>query len=93
MATLWKSKVFNKLKHILFTSFRTLFTLERQRESQNKGVDPFKEAKNMTLLSRFMQSIGDLSINEVKVHMLGSTKFVPDDPYEELENMVLVDTR
>jgi hypothetical protein len=92
MATLWKHKVFNKLKHILFTSFRALFNLEQQAKPVNEISDFFHKAKS-TLLNRFVQSISDLSINEVKVHMLGSTKFVPDGPYEELESMILANTR
>lgn len=34
-----------------------------------------------------------MSINELKVHFLGSTKLVPDAPYQELDKLVLQRTK
>lgn len=42
---------------------------------------------------RFVHAVADLSINELKVHFLGSTKFAPDDPYMELHTILLKRTK
>eukprot|EP00826_Nyctotherus_ovalis_P054426 TRINITY_DN7125_c0_g2_i15.p1 TRINITY_DN7125_c0_g2~~TRINITY_DN7125_c0_g2_i15.p1 ORF type:complete len:405 (-),score=56.96 TRINITY_DN7125_c0_g2_i15:21-1235(-) len=100
MATIWKTKVFDKLKDILFTSFRTTLFLQRQQQAKElrskKGkleMDFFSDAKSGGLLGRFVQSVADISVNEVKIHMLGSTKFAPDEAYTQLQEAVLEDTR
>ena len=60
-------------------------------------TDCFHENKNILLLSRygsrlqrsFVHAVADISINELKVHHLGSTKFVPDEPYQELNRKII----
>ena len=42
---------------------------------------------------RYVQATADLSINELKVHYLGSTKFVPDAPYAELNAEIQTHTK
>jgi CheY-specific phosphatase CheX len=44
--------------------------------------------KNIEAISRFVQSIADLSINELTVHYLGSIKLVLDEPYKELDELI-----
>lgn len=94
MVTIWKTKVFNKIEATLFESFRgTLIKARHEQIKKGKGIGDYDEDKNTILLNRFIQSIGDLSINEIKVHMLGNTKFIPDDPYEQLETIIISETR
>lgn len=99
MATLWKMQVYNKLKDNLFSSFKAILRIERRIQGKNTSrpveamTDFFDEPKTTSLLSRFIQSIADISINEIKVHMLGSTKFEPDEPYAQLQDIIVVDTK
>lgn len=51
------------------------------------------ESKNFQILNKFVQAIADISINEVKVHMLGSTQLVPDEPYAKLHEVVMANTK
>eukprot|EP00826_Nyctotherus_ovalis_P021580 TRINITY_DN1699_c0_g1_i32.p1 TRINITY_DN1699_c0_g1~~TRINITY_DN1699_c0_g1_i32.p1 ORF type:complete len:147 (+),score=34.93 TRINITY_DN1699_c0_g1_i32:1073-1513(+) len=46
----------------------------------------------LELLSFFIQYIADLSIDEVTVHYLGSTKAVLDTPYSELHEIIISQT-
>lgn len=39
--------------------------------------------------NRFVQAIADLSLNELNVHFLGSTKIVLDNPYAKLRKVIL----
>lgn len=56
-----------------------------------------REAAKEQLLSRYfplfigrtVQAIADLSVNDLKIHFLGSTKFVPDGPYSDLHEAIL----
>lgn len=51
------------------------------------------DSKNFQLLTKFVQAIADISINEVKVHMLGSTKFMSDEPYVKLHDLIMANTK
>lgn len=106
MATFWKIKVFDKLQLNLFETFMGLLSEERikklkvgelKTKLRNKpGSDkvPVKsESRNFQVLNKFVQTIVDISINEVKVHMLGSTKLVTDKPYEALQDLVIINTK
>jgi hypothetical protein len=106
MATFWKIKVFNKLQINLFDVFKYLLTEERnikikQGQSKTKFNKPtntsttfsYYESKNFQILNKFVQAIADISINEVKIHMLGSTKLVPDEPYMNLHEVVMANTK
>lgn len=109
MATFWKVKVFNKLQLNLFDAFKHLLSEERsikikQGEAKtkvNKNEVLYNssiamshyEPKNFQILNKFVQAIADISINEVKVHMLGSTQLVPDEPYAKLHEVVMANTK
>lgn len=100
MATIWKAKVFDKLKDTLFISFRAALLFQRRQQIKEvrskKGEweqDFFSAARSGGLLGRFVQSVADISVNEVKVHTLGSTQFVPDEAYAQLQKAILEDTR
>lgn len=98
MTTIWKAKVFDKLKDKLFASFRDILNLERRKQATEKAIseeemtDFFNEPKNFMLLNKFVQAVTDISINEISVHMIGSSKFVPDETYSQLEDIILSDT-
>lgn len=47
------------------------------------------DCKACIAASRFIQAIADLSINEIKVHTLGSTKFVMEEPYQSLHSTLI----
>ncbi len=55
--------------------------------------DLTSECRVCAVASRFAQAVADLSINELKVHFLGSTKFEPDEPYRSLHSAVIEHTR
>lgn len=44
-------------------------------------------------LHRFTHAIADLSINELKIHFLGSTKVQLDEPYQNLNKMIIKQTK
>lgn len=109
MATFWKVKVFSKLEINLFDAFKQLLSEERaerikegkartkvckKSEAANASTPlSHYESKSSQILNKFVQSIADISINEVKVHMLGSTKLVPDEPYAKLHEVVMAGTK
>ena len=45
------------------------------------------------LAERFIQSVADISINELKIHFLGSTKVDLDEPYKELNKAIFKQTK
>lgn len=45
------------------------------------------------MLSRLALAIADLSINDLSIHFLGSTKMVPDAPYMSLDELVQKSTK
>ena len=100
MTVLWKVHVFDKLQADLFDAFKAVLSSERKPElspdrsmcAANNGIC-FQETKNYAILSRFIQSVVDLSTNELKVHMLGHTHYSPDKPYEDLESVTLSATK
>jgi len=100
MATLWRVKVFNKMQGQLFDSFKDLLNKERREQKKKEYVSAeyeemmncFVESKNSTILSKFIQAIADISINEITIHMLGSTKLRPDEPYLKLQDEIITRT-
>jgi hypothetical protein len=44
-------------------------------------------------MDRYMNAITDISINELNVHYLGSTKAILENPYKELNQLVLATTK
>ncbi len=45
------------------------------------------------LLYKFVQSVADLSVNELTIHSLGSSTFVLEDPYKSLHDLIMVHTK
>eukprot|EP00826_Nyctotherus_ovalis_P018455 TRINITY_DN1552_c0_g1_i17.p1 TRINITY_DN1552_c0_g1~~TRINITY_DN1552_c0_g1_i17.p1 ORF type:complete len:341 (-),score=108.51 TRINITY_DN1552_c0_g1_i17:46-1068(-) len=103
MIILWKKKVYLKIKSNLIDSFVTLLREQRAEEikiGKSKCKDfsclsvlCTSDTNNSELLARFVQSVVDLSVNELTVHYLGSTKAQLHEPYEELNKVVLQQTR
>lgn len=48
--------------------------------------------KDIDLLFKFAHSVADLSVNELTIHYLGSTKSTVEEPYKELEKAILKQT-
>jgi len=48
--------------------------------------------KDVDLLFKFVHSVADLSVNELTVHYLGSTKTNLEEPYRELDKVILKQT-
>ena len=93
-----ESKLFQAFV-MLYTEVRTK---KSEANSHSKmGFNPFNETdKNIQkelLLSRYLckfnnrlsQSIVDISVNDLRIHFLGSTKFVPDGPYSKFNELIL----
>jgi len=103
MATIWRVKVFNKMKDELFDAFKIVLHKEREDQMANRKrysneekeemMDCFDTLGNTNLLAKFLQTIADISINEITIHMLGSTKFIPADPYLKLQDEILTSTK
>lgn len=49
--------------------------------------------RNIELMGRFAQAVADLSVNEITVHYLGSTKAKVEEPYAKLDKAVLKQTK
>lgn len=49
-------------------------------------------SKDVDLLFKFVHSVADLSVNELTIHYLGSTKSILEEPYKELEKVILKQT-
>ncbi len=45
------------------------------------------------LMGRFVQSVADISANELKIHFLGSTKVDLDVPYQEFARSIIKQTK
>lgn len=58
-----------------------------------EGFGESNESRECELLGRFVQSVADISVNELKIHYLGSTKVDMDEPYNELDKIVLKQTK
>jgi len=95
MVIIWKLKVLNNLQNELFNSFQLLLTEERYKEKVDVQEDEVMEdlSQPKSILYKFTQAIIDLSINEIKVHMMGSTKFEPEEPYSRLQDLVIMKTK
>ena len=53
----------------------------------------FQENFDIEQLTKFIQSIADLSVNELTIHFVGSTKVVLEEPYDELNKIILKITK
>ncbi len=51
------------------------------------------DCSDSELIARFVQAVADLSVNELTIHYLGSTKAVLETPYKELNNIILKQTK
>lgn len=102
MATLWRVKVFDKMQGELFDAFKRMLGEERREraasgkeyssENEEEMLDCCDSSRNANVLSKFLQAVADISINEVTIHMLGSTKLMPDSPYLKLEDEIILST-
>eukprot|EP00826_Nyctotherus_ovalis_P065793 TRINITY_DN9683_c0_g2_i3.p2 TRINITY_DN9683_c0_g2~~TRINITY_DN9683_c0_g2_i3.p2 ORF type:complete len:138 (-),score=15.78 TRINITY_DN9683_c0_g2_i3:781-1194(-) len=100
MATLWRDKVYSKLNKPLLASFIELMKVVRETEisaykkNLPKGLlKIYTNSRNSQLIARFIQTIADLSINELTIHYLGSTKADLDQPCKELHDTILEETK
>lgn len=69
--------------------------LSKQRRSRGESLDfvGLFEENGVERLAKYVQTIVDLSINEVSVHFLGSTKVKLEEPYVELSKVMLKQTK
>jgi hypothetical protein len=73
----------------------------KTKNHKNKAlINPFDSSlsniyndDNHELLARFVQGVVDLSVNELTVHYLGSTKAKLQEPYEEISKIILQQTK
>eukprot|EP00826_Nyctotherus_ovalis_P015853 TRINITY_DN14543_c0_g1_i8.p1 TRINITY_DN14543_c0_g1~~TRINITY_DN14543_c0_g1_i8.p1 ORF type:complete len:141 (-),score=33.76 TRINITY_DN14543_c0_g1_i8:42-464(-) len=103
MTSLWKNVVYHKLEQLILERFTQEFNelldhkfgvlLEKKRPEVVEGMEFADAAEEFPVLYRTVQAVVDLSINELRVHFLGSTKFVPDAPYSILNEHILSLTR
>lgn len=100
MTTLWRDKVYSKAAPYLLNSFIGLMKSVRETEigayKENlpqQLLEEYIKSRNSQLLGRFVQAIADLSINELTIHYLGSTKVDLEDPYKCLHNVILQETK
>lgn len=54
---------------------------------------PGEDSAGRELIGRFVQTVADLSVNELKIHFLGSTKADLDDVYKELNRIIIKQTK
>jgi len=78
--------------HSLQTATNALLLPNLKKHDPVLANEIFKNT-NVELSSRFIQSIADLSINELTIHYLGSTKLVLDEPYKELDELIQKQTK
>lgn len=108
MITLWKRKVYSKIKENVLEAFTELMQEWRGSEirtgkklTEEKTDSVLKKArdkrlfakgeedKEVELIGSFVQTMVDLSVNELTVHYLGSTKLAPVAPYKDLSKTIL----
>lgn len=102
---IWNKKVYSKIKTRLTEAFtRILNRLREQKLENEKGklrnqskeiiteTNLYNRDSELELLGGFTQYIADLSINEITVHYLGSTKMILDNPYSELHKTIITQT-
>ena len=51
------------------------------------------ENKEVELIERYVQAVADLSVNELTIHYMGSTKATLSGPYEKLNKTILKQTK
>jgi hypothetical protein len=103
MVHIWNTKVYFKIRTHLTEAF--VKVLERRRggeleklktlygeEKESMECDLYERDYELELIGTFIQFIADLSINEITVHYLGSTKMMLTDPYLELHRVVISET-
>jgi len=103
MIILWRKKVYSKIKNNLIEAFVHLLKTQREREikkGQMKSKErtlyftPFLEEKGgLEQLARYIQTIADLSVNEVTIHYIGSTKVKLYEPYIEVSKVIIKQTK
>jgi len=64
------------------------FHLEDSSLHKYGSVLPKDVLGNMELIGIFVQSVVDLSVNELNIHYLGSTKLELGTPYKELGSLI-----
>jgi len=100
MTTLWRNYVYSKARPQLLTSFIGLMKKVRERETglykenlPKELLEEYMKSKTIQTLGRFVQVIADLSINELSIHYLGSTKFPLEEPYNQLHDIIVTETK
>eukprot|EP00826_Nyctotherus_ovalis_P035839 TRINITY_DN3113_c0_g7_i1.p1 TRINITY_DN3113_c0_g7~~TRINITY_DN3113_c0_g7_i1.p1 ORF type:complete len:220 (-),score=42.19 TRINITY_DN3113_c0_g7_i1:449-1108(-) len=100
MTILWRDYVYAKIAPLLLSSFIELMKSVREAEigafKKNLPKELLEEnlkSRNLQLLGRFVQAIADLSINELSIHYLGSTKVALQNPYLHLHSLILRETK
>ena len=91
MTLIWYNQLYLKLKELLRNCF--LVILSKKRLLNEKKLEENEVDTEVELISNYVQCIIDLSINEITVHHLGSTKIVMYYPYKELEQSILLQTQ
>eukprot|EP00826_Nyctotherus_ovalis_P054814 TRINITY_DN7213_c0_g2_i1.p3 TRINITY_DN7213_c0_g2~~TRINITY_DN7213_c0_g2_i1.p3 ORF type:complete len:157 (-),score=15.55 TRINITY_DN7213_c0_g2_i1:825-1295(-) len=94
-ATLFKEVSNNRLT--AFLARPAVFASPNEKALGGASKEKRQEAAKEQLLGRYfllfigrmVQAIVDLSVNDLKIHFLGSTKFVPDGPYSDLHEAIL----
>lgn len=109
MMILWREKVYFKIKNKLLEAFVSLLDDKRneeiklgKRKTKESGIPSYMcdtpienlmNCRKIELLIKFIQSVVDISVNELTIHYLGSTKAMLDDPYKELHRIIIIKTK
>lgn len=100
MTILWRDYVYAKITPLLLSSFIELMKSVREAEigafKKNLPKELLEEnvkSRNLQLVGRFVQVIADLSVNELSIHYLGSTKVALQDPGLHFHSLVLTETK
>ena len=83
MTDIWKKKTFNKLKTRLFDNFLIEFDLSRKQTFCTSSSQKCKS---------FIESLLDISLNEISIHFKNYSKLTLDDPYKTLHDLVLLNS-
>jgi len=107
MIYVWNKKVYSKIRVRLTEAFVKILERRREEELENEERklrsqcreeegslerDLYKRDHELELIETFIQFIADLSINEISVHHLGSTKMTLIKPYLELHRVMISET-
>ncbi|CAG9333857.1 unnamed protein product [Blepharisma stoltei] len=83
MALQWRRKVFDKFKDRLVEEALILIELSREKDMSQEFT---------YLLVKIVQSIVDMSINELSVHFINHSQFYSDGLYELLHEKIILET-